>query len=32
MLTGRQSAAMSDEVWERVGQVRFGLATDDIML
>jgi alkylation response protein AidB-like acyl-CoA dehydrogenase len=32
MLTGRQSAAMCDEVWERIGQVRLGLATNDIML
>lgn len=32
MWTGRQSVAMSDEVWERIGQVRFGLATPDIML
>jgi alkylation response protein AidB-like acyl-CoA dehydrogenase len=32
MWTGRQSAAMCDEVWERIGQVRFGLAVDDIML
>jgi len=32
MLTGRQSAAMCDEVWERVGQVRLGRASDDIML
>jgi alkylation response protein AidB-like acyl-CoA dehydrogenase len=32
MWTGRQSAAMSDEVWERIGQVRFRLATPDIML
>lgn len=32
MWTGRQSVAMSDEVWERIGQVRFGLATTDIML
>ena len=24
--------AMADEVWERIGQVRFGLATDEIML
>jgi alkylation response protein AidB-like acyl-CoA dehydrogenase len=30
--TGRQSAAMCDEVWERVGQVRFGLATAEIGL
>jgi hypothetical protein len=32
MLTGRQSAAMCDEVWERVGQVRLGRASDDIIL
>ena len=32
MLTGRQSAAMCDEVWERVGQVRLGRADDAIML
>lgn len=32
MWTGRQSAAMCDEVWERIGQVRLGLATPEIML
>lgn len=32
ILTGRQSAAMADEVWERIGQVRLGLAAEDIML
>ncbi len=32
ILTGRQSAAMCDEVWERVGQVRLGRADDDVML
>lgn len=32
MLTGRQSAAMCDEVWERIGQVRLGLAEPNIML
>lgn len=32
ILTGRQSAAMRDEVWEGIGQVRLGRADDDIML
>ena len=32
MWTGRQSAAMCDEVWERIGQVRFGIATAAITL
>jgi alkylation response protein AidB-like acyl-CoA dehydrogenase len=30
--TGRQSVAMSDEVWERIGQVRLGVAPADIPL
>lgn len=30
--TGRQSVAMSDEVWERVGQVRLGVAPANVAL
>ena len=32
MWTGRQSVAMSDEVWERIGQVRLGIAPTDVAL
>jgi alkylation response protein AidB-like acyl-CoA dehydrogenase len=32
MWTGRQSVAMNDEVWERIGKVRFGLAPNEITL